>query len=36
MWLNRPPVKNGRVTVSDEPGLGIRLDARMIEQFRIA
>ena len=34
MWLNRPPVKNGRVTVSDEPGLGIKLDAGMIERFR--
>lgn len=36
MWLNRPPVKNGRVTVADEPGLGIQLDAKMIAQFRAA
>ena len=36
MWLNRPALKNGIATVTDEPGLGIVLDQKMIDQYRVA
>jgi len=36
MWLNRPAVNNGIVEVSDAPGLGIELDWKMIEKYRVA
>ncbi len=36
MWLNRPAVNNGIVEVSDAPGLGIELDWKMVEKYRIA
>lgn len=35
MWLNRPAVKNGLVTVADDPGLGIVLDQKMITRYRV-
>jgi D-galactarolactone cycloisomerase len=34
MWVNRPPVQNGMMRVSTEPGFGIRLDAEMVRRFR--
>jgi D-galactarolactone cycloisomerase len=36
MWLNRPSIKNGIADVTDEPGLGIKLDLKMIEKYRVA
>ncbi|MCW5604995.1 MAG: mandelate racemase/muconate lactonizing enzyme family protein [Burkholderiales bacterium] len=36
MWVNRPPIRNGIMQVSKEPGFGIRLDARMIRKYRTA
>jgi len=36
MWLNRPPIKNGMTEIADEPGLGIKLDWKMIEKYRVA
>jgi len=36
MWLNRPPIKDGMVEVIDAPGLGITLDWKMIEKYRVA
>ena len=36
MWLNRPAIKNGIATVTDAPGLGIVLDQKMIEKYRVA
>ena len=35
MWLNRPQVKNGIVEIDDAPGLGITLDWKMIEKYRL-
>lgn len=34
MWVNRPPIKNGIMEVSREPGFGIRLDEDMIRNYR--
>jgi len=36
MWTNRPPVKDGYMEVSKEPGFGIQLDWKMVERYRIA
>lgn len=36
MWANRPPVKNGVMEVSKDPGFGIKLDAGMIRKYRVA
>ena len=36
MWLNRPSIEDGIAQVADDPGLGIKLDDKMIEQYRIA
>ncbi len=36
MWVNRPPIKNGTMAMSDAPGFGIRLDWKMIERYRVA
>jgi D-galactarolactone cycloisomerase len=36
MWANRPPVRNGYMEVSNDPGFGIRLDWKMVERYRIA
>jgi D-arabinonate dehydratase len=36
MWLSRPPIKDGIAEIADAPGLGIKLDWKMIEQYRIA
>jgi len=36
MWLNRPAIRNGTATLTDEPGLGIVLDQKMIAKYRVA
>lgn len=36
VWANRPPVRNGQMDVSKEPGFGIRLDWKLVERYRIA
>ncbi|MGI9524895.1 MAG: mandelate racemase/muconate lactonizing enzyme family protein [Hyphomicrobiaceae bacterium] len=36
MWTNRPPVKDGKMTVPKAAGFGIELDPDMIARFRIA
>lgn len=36
MWLNRPPIRDGIAEITDAPGLGIKLDAKMIEKYRVA
>jgi D-galactarolactone cycloisomerase len=36
VWANRPPVKNGHMEVSSEPGFGIRLDWKLVERYRVA
>ena len=35
MWLNRPSINDGIAELTDEPGLGIKLDWKMIENYRI-
>jgi len=35
MWVNRPPVKDGMMTVSPGPGFGLELDAAMIVKYRV-
>ncbi|MGH9771308.1 MAG: mandelate racemase/muconate lactonizing enzyme family protein [Candidatus Acidiferrales bacterium] len=35
MIANRPAVENGRITLSDRPGLGWELDEEFIEKYRI-
>jgi D-arabinonate dehydratase len=35
LWANRPPIRDGRVTVPDEPGFGLALDADVIAKYRI-
>jgi D-arabinonate dehydratase len=34
MWANRPPIRNGMMEVSTEPGFGIRLDWEMVKRYR--
>jgi L-alanine-DL-glutamate epimerase-like enolase superfamily enzyme len=36
VWANRPPVRNGAMEVSGEPGFGIRLDWKLVERYRVA
>jgi L-alanine-DL-glutamate epimerase-like enolase superfamily enzyme len=35
MWLNRPPIVDGRMAVSAGPGFGLELDAGMIAEYRV-
>ncbi len=35
MWLNRPSIDDGIAELTDEPGMGIRLDPKMIEKYRV-
>jgi D-galactarolactone cycloisomerase len=35
LWANRPPVREGSVSVPDGPGFGLVLDRDMIERYRI-
>lgn len=36
VWANRPPVKDGTMSVSREPGFGIRLDWNLVRRYRVA
>ena len=36
MWANRPPVRDGCMEVSKDPGFGIELDWKMVERYRTA
>ena len=35
MWLNRPAVRNGMFQVATGPGLGLALDWKMIERYKV-
>jgi D-arabinonate dehydratase len=35
LWANRPPIRDGVVTVPDEPGFGLALDPDVIAKYRI-
>lgn len=36
MWANRPPVRDGHMEISKEPGFGIQLDWEMVKRYRVA
>ena len=36
MWTNRPGLKDGLMTVSTGPGLGLELDGQIIAKYRVA
>jgi len=36
IWANRPPIKNGILTVSRDPGFGIVLDEALVRRYRIS
>jgi D-galactarolactone cycloisomerase len=36
MWVNRPAIAEGMMTVSPGPGFGLELDAAMIAKYRVA
>jgi D-galactarolactone cycloisomerase len=36
LWANRPPIKNGVMTVSSDPGFGIVLDEALVKRYRVA
>jgi L-alanine-DL-glutamate epimerase-like enolase superfamily enzyme len=36
VWANRPPIKNGIMTISNEPGFGIVLDEALVKRYRVA
>ena len=36
MWINRPPIVDGMMTVSSGPGFGLELDVTMIAKYRVA
>ena len=35
MWVNRPAISNGMMSVATGHGFGIELDATMIRKFRV-
>jgi D-arabinonate dehydratase len=35
MWVNRPPIRDGMMTLSAGPGFGLVLDAGMISKYRV-
>ena len=35
LWANRPPVKDGVIAISDEPGFGLVLDEALIRRYRV-
>ncbi len=35
LWLNRPPIRDGMMTVSPSPGFGLELDAGMIARYAV-
>lgn len=36
VWANRPPIKNGVMTVSRDPGFGLVLDDALVRRYRVA
>jgi D-galactarolactone cycloisomerase len=36
VWANRPPIKNGVMAVSSNPGFGIVLDEALVKRYRVA
>ena len=36
MWMNRPAIKGGQMPVATEPGLGLKLDQKMIDKYKVA
>ncbi len=36
MWENRPPIKDGTIEISREPGFGLKLDEKLIRKYRDA
>src|SRR5215467_14216 len=36
VWANRPPIKSGVMTVSNDPGFGIVLDEALVKRYRVA
>ena len=34
MWVNRPQIKDGMMSVATGPGFGIELDQEMVHRFR--
>jgi D-galactarolactone cycloisomerase len=36
VWANRPPIKNGVMSVSTGPGFGIVLDETLVKRYRVA
>jgi D-galactarolactone cycloisomerase len=36
LWANRPPITNGVMTVSRDPGFGIVLDEALVKRYRVA
>ena len=36
MWVNRPPIAEGVMTVSPGPGFGLELDTAMMAKYRVA
>jgi D-galactarolactone cycloisomerase len=35
MWANRPPIKDGMMEVSTDPGFGVILDEAMVRRYRV-
>jgi L-alanine-DL-glutamate epimerase-like enolase superfamily enzyme len=35
MWANRPPIKDGMLEVSTDPGFGVVLDDAMVRRYRV-
>jgi short-subunit dehydrogenase len=35
MYVNRPPIADGIMTIPDEPGFGIHLDWQMVEKYKL-
>jgi D-galactarolactone cycloisomerase len=35
MYINRPPIADGIMTIPDEPGFGIHLDWQMVEKYKL-
>jgi len=36
LWVNRPPIRDGMMEVSKDPGFGLQLDWKMVERYRVA
>jgi L-alanine-DL-glutamate epimerase-like enolase superfamily enzyme len=36
MWANRPPIKDGMLGASSDPGFGLVLDDGLVRRYRVA